>query len=390
MDSDKKRIYLDYAATTPVAKEVLEAMLPYFTERFGNPSSVHKKGQEAKRALLEARKKVAQLLNCQPREIIFTSGGTESDNLALRGVINAAKKEGRDHLIVSKIEHPAVLKTAQSLEKEGFKVDYLSVNKEGIVNLKELEKLITEKTALVSIMYANNEIGTIEPISEISKLIKQKNPETLFHTDAIQAFNYLDCQVKELGVDLLSLSGQKIYGPKGVGLLYQKQGIRLIPQQSGGEQENGLRAGTENLPGIIGLVKAMELVDGSRTTESKRLSVLRDQLIEGIRTQIKGTHLNGSREKRLPNNLNFCFSSIEGEALVMSLDIQGVMGSTASACSSAKLEPSHVLLALGLKPELAQGSLRLTLGKSTTSNDIDYVLEIIPAIVERLRSISSL
>ncbi len=386
--TNRKRIYLDYAATTPVAKEVLEAMLPYFSDKFGNPSSIHSRGQEARKALNDSYHRVAELLGCGVSEIVFTSGGTESDNLALRGVMHAAAKEGKNHLIVSKIEHPAVYKTAEVLAEDGFKVDFLSVNEEGTVKLKELEKLITDKTALVSIMYANNEIGTIEPIKEISELIKRKNPHTLFHTDAIQAFNYLDCCVENLGVDLMSLSAQKLYGPKGVGLLYVRKGVRLDPVQTGGGQELGKRAGTENLPGIVGMVKAMELADQVKIAEKMRLQELRNRLIEGIQSRIDGVHLSGSLENRLPNNVNFCFDRIEGEGLVMSLDVEGVMVSTGSACSSRRLEPSHVLLALGISPRLAQGSLRLTLGRDTKGEDIDYVLSILPPVVDRLRSIS--
>ncbi|MFC1651921.1 cysteine desulfurase family protein [Patescibacteria group bacterium] len=383
-------VYLDYAATTPVDKEVLELMQPYFSDKFGNPSSIHRKGQEAKKALDGARIKAAELLNCKPEEIVFTSGGTESDNLALKGVMEAAKENGKNHLIISKIEHPAVLKTAEALEKSGFKVDYLPVDKEGVIRINELEKLIREETALVSIIYANSETGTIQSIKEISKLIKTKNPKTFFHTDAIQAFNYLDCNVEKLGVDLLSLSGQKIYGPKGVGLLYIKQGTKIDPVQTGGEHEIGKRAGTENIPGIVGMVKAMELADEKRLEESRRLQELRNKLIEGIRKNIKGSFLSGSFTDRLCNNVNFCFSGVEGEALVMSLDVKGVMGSSGSACSSAKLEPSHVLAALDIPPELAQGSLRLTLGRDTTEEDINYVLEILPEVIERLRSISAI
>ncbi len=386
--NEKKRIYLDHAATTPVAKEVLDAMLPYFSDKFGNPSSVHFEGQEAKKALDESRRKIAELLGCEPEEIIFTSGGTESDNLALRGVMNVAKESGKNHLIVSKIEHPAVLNTAKALEKEGFKVDYLSVDKEGTVDLKELGKLITAQTALVSIMYANNEIGTIEPLKEISQLIKKRNPETLFHTDAIQAFNYLDCRVLNIGVDLMSLSAQKIYGPKGMGLLYVRKGVLINSMQTGGEQEMGKRAGTENVPGIVGFARAMELADRKKVAEKMRLQELRDKLIAGIKSNIDGAHLNGAWENRLPNNINFCFERIEGESLVMSLDVEGIEVGSGSACSSQKLEPSHVLLALGISPQLAQGSLRLTLGRDTTIEDINHVISVLPPIVERLRSIS--
>ena len=385
-----KSVYLDYAATTPVDREVYKAMRPYFSDKFGNPSSVHRRGQEAKKALDGARIKAAELLNCKPEEIVFTSGGTESDNLALRGVIEIAKEKKRNHLIVSKIEHPAVLKTAEVLEKSGFEVDYLPVDKEGIIRIDELGKLIRKETALISIIYVSNEIGTIQPIKEISRLIKEKNSETLFHTDAIQAFNYLDCNVERLGVDLLSLSGQKLYGPKGVGLLYVKEGTEITPVQTGGEHEMGKRAGTENVSGIVGMVKAMELVAEKREEESRRLQELRNKLIEGIRASIKGAFLSGSFTNRLCNNLNFCFSGVEGEALVMSLDIKGIMGSSGSACSSAKLEPSYVLAALGIPQELVQGSLRLTLGKDTTAEDINYVLEVLPEVVERLRSISAI
>jgi cysteine desulfurase len=386
--SDKKQVYLDYAATTPVAEEVLDTMLPYFSNQFGNPSSIHCKGQEAKKALDNSRRKIAQLLHCETTEIIFTSGGTESDNLALKGVMEAAKKDGRNHLIISAIEHPAIEKTATLLSQQGFKVDHVPVTKEGLIKLDRLEKLINDKTALVSIIYANNEIGTIQSIPAITDLIKKKNPRTLFHTDAAQAFNYLNCQVDYLKVDLLSLSAQKIYGPKGVGLLYLRKGVNFVPQQTGGEQEMGKRAGTENIAGVVGMAKAMELADQRREQERLRLQTLRDRLAEGIRQNIDDNYLNGSLENRLCNNINFCFKGIEGEALVISLDVEGVMGSSGSACSSAKLEPSSTLLAIGRSPELAQGSLRLSLGKDTTEADIDYVLSVLPSVVNRLRSIS--
>ncbi len=383
-----KKVYLDYAATTPVAKEVLDEMLPYFSDKFGNASSVHFKGQEAKRAFDEARIKIAKLIEADPDEVVFTSGGTESDNLALRGVMEAYR-EKRKHLIVSKIEHPAVLKTAQALEKKGFKVDYLDVDEGGFVNLEQLSDLITEETVLVSIMYANNEIGMIQPIAEISKLIKEKNKKTFFHTDAAQAFNYLNCDVRNLGVDLMTLSGQKIYGPKGIGILYIKRGIMLESQQTGGEHEFGKRAGTENVSGAVGMAQAMEITDEQRIKENRRLTELRDKLIEGIK-KIKGAHLSGSVENRLSNNVNFCFKDVEGEALVMSLDFQGVMVSSGSACSSAKLEPSYVLRAIDTPVELAQGSLRLTLGRSTTEEDIDYTIQTLGEVLERLRTISTM
>jgi cysteine desulfurase len=381
-----KIIYLDNAATTPVRPEVLKAMLPFFSEKYGNPSSLHVKGQEAAFAIKKSREKIAQILNCKPNEIVFVSGGTESVNLALKGFALANRRKG-NHIITQKTEHHAVLESCKWLEKQGFSVTYLDVDEFGIVKLKDVEKAITNKTILVSIMYANNEIGTIQPIREIASICKKHN--VAFHTDACQAAGYCDLNVQKLGIDLLTINGSKIYGPKGIGLLYIKQGLHIMPLIHGGEQEYNLRAGTENVPAIVGFAKALELAQKEQKKESKRLVVLRKKLIEGL-LRIPKTKLNGHPSKRLPNNVNVSFFGVEGEAIVTMLSEKGVCASTGSACSSKHLTPSHVLLAIGRKPEEAHGSLRLSLGRYTTKKDIDYVLKIMPEIVATLRKISPL
>jgi cysteine desulfurase len=381
------RIYLDNAATTPVDKRVLEAMLPYYSDVFGNPSSLHSHGQEAKKAIEEAREKVAKALGADSEEIYFTSGGSESDNWALKGVAYALKEKG-NHIITTEIEHHAVLHTCRYLEKEGFKVTYLPVDEYGLVKPEDLKKAITDKTILVSIMFANNEIGTIEPIEELVKIAHEKN--VYFHTDAVQAVGNIPIDVKKLDVDLLSLSAHKIYGPKGVGALYIKKGVKIHSLIQGGTQERNRRAGTENVPGIVGLGEAIELITKNLDSHINKLTFLRDKLINGILEKIPYTRLNGHPTKRLPGNVNVSFEFIDGESLILNLDMAGICASSGSACTSGSLEPSHVLLAIGLSKELARGSLRLTIGKDNTEEDIDKVLEALPQIVKRLRSISQI
>jgi len=381
------RIYLDNAATTPVDKRVLEAMLPYYSDVFGNPSSLHSHGQEAKKAIEEAREKVAKALGADSEEIYFTSGGSESDNWALKGVAYALKEKG-NHIITTEIEHHAVLHTCRYLEKEGFKVTYLPVDEYGLVKPEDLKKAITDKTILVSIMFANNEIGTIEPVDELVKIAHEKN--VYFHTDAVQAVGNVPIDVKKLDVDLLSLSAHKIYGPKGVGALYIKKGVKIHSLIQGGTQEKNRRAGTENVPGIVGLGEAIELITKNLDSHINKLTFLRDKLINGILEKIPYTRLNGHPTKRLPGNVNVSFEFIDGESLILNLDMAGICASSGSACTSGSLEPSHVLLAIGLSKELARGSLRLTIGKDNTEEDIDKVLEALPQIVKRLRSISQI
>jgi cysteine desulfurase len=381
------RIYLDNAATTAVDKRVLEAMLPYYSDIFGNPSSPYSYGQEAKKAIEEAREKVAKALGADSDEIYFTSGGSESDNWALKGVAYALKDKG-NHIITTEIEHHAVLNTCRYLEKEGFKVTYLPVDEYGLVKPEDLKKAITDKTILVSIMFANNEIGTIEPIEELVKIAHEKN--VYFHTDAVQAVGNIPIDVKKLDVDLLSLSAHKIYGPKGVGALYIKKGVKIHSFIQGGTQEKNRRAGTENVPGIVGLGEAIELITKNLDSHINKLTFLRDKLINGILEKIPYVRLNGHPTKRLPGNVNLSFEFIDGESLILNLDMAGICASSGSACTSGSLEPSHVLLAIGLSKELARGSLRLTIGKDNTEEDIDKVLEALPQIVKRLRSISQI
>lgn len=376
----KKEIYLDHAATTYLDKTVLKEMIFCYKQIYANPSSLHQAGLIAKNTLNEAREKVAKILNCNPQEIIFTSGGTESINLAIKGV---AKKKG--HIITTKIEHPAVLETCKFLEEQGHKITYLDVDKDGLINIKDLEKAITKNTILISIMYANNEIGTIEPIKEIAKIAQKHNIS--FHTDACQAGS-LNLNVKQLNPDLMTLNGSKIYGPKGVGILYKKKGIKLHPLFYGGGQENNLRSGTQNLPGIIGFTKALELIQKNKTKENKRLTTLRDYFIKKTITEIPKTFLNGHPTKRLPNNANLSFLDVEGESILLYLNEKGIYISTGSACSSQKLEVSHVLDAIGLKHDVAHGSIRFSLGKRTTKQDLDYVIKQLKDIITSLRKIS--
>jgi len=382
-----ERIYLDYAATTPTHPEVVKAMLPYFTDAFGNASSIYSYGQEAKGAIEEARAKVAGLIGARNEEIIFTSGGTEADNFALKGMAFANESKGT-HLITSSIEHHAVLEACKFLERRGFSVTYLSVDAYGLVDPNDVRRAITDETILISVMHANSEVGTIEPIAEMGKIAKEAGVS--FHTDAVQTVGHIPIDVNELGVNLLSMSAHKLYGPKGVGALYIRKGTKLIPFLHGGEQEKRQRASTENVPGIVGFGKASEIAQQEMSEEEKRLTCLRNQLIKGLLEQMDHVRLNGHPIMRLPNNVNVSIDYVEGESMLLNLDLEGICASTGSACSSASLEPSHVLVALGLPPEQAHGSLRLTLGKWTTEEDIARVLEIMPQVVAKLRAISSL
>ncbi len=382
-----KNVYMDYSATTYVKPEVLEEMLPYFTEKFGNPSSFYGISRETKRSIDKAREQVAEALNCLPDEVYFTGGGSEADNWAIKGIASAHKNKG-NHIITTKIEHHAVLHTCAYLEKNGFDVTYLDVDEEGLINLEDLKNAITDKTILVSIMFANNEIGTIQPIKEIGEICREKN--IFFHTDAVQAVGNVPVDVKDMNIDMLSLAGHKIYGPKGIGVLYIKKGIKIDNLIHGGAQERNRRAGTENIAAIVGLGKAMELAHNNLEEHMKKLTLLRDKLINGL-LKIPYTRLNGPKgDKRLPGNVNVCFRFIEGESILLSLDFKGVCASSGSACTSGSLDPSHVLLAIGLPHEIAHGSLRLTMGEGSTEEDVDYVLEVVPPIIERLRNMSPL
>ena len=381
-----KPIYLDHAATTPIRAEVLEAMMPYLTEQFGNASTVYSWGREARKALDQARQTVADVIGADFNEIIFTSGGSEADNLAIKGAAWEYSHKGK-HIITSCIEHPAVLNTMKRLEQEGFEVTYLPVSPEGIVSVEAFQNALRNDTILVSIMHANNEIGTIQPIAEIGKIAHERG--ILVHTDSVQSVGLLDVNVKELNVDMLSMSAHKLYGPKGVGALYVRKGVRLVPLIHGGGQERRRRAGTENVAGIVGFAKALALAEAEKADVVPKIQKLRDRLLDGI-LQIPHVRLNGSRTNRLPNNVNVCFEFIEGESLLLNLDMKGIAASSGSACTSGSLDPSHVLLALGLPHEIAHGSLRLSLGKDNTEAEIDYVLECLPPIVDRLRQMSPL
>jgi len=453
------RIYLDHAATTPLDERVLEAMLPYLRDHWGNPSSLYGEAQEARRGLEAARRSMAQILGCKPQELVFTSGGSESDNLALRGAAYAARRQGRgDHVITTAIEHHAVLHAAERLEEEGFRVTYLGVDGEGFIDLQDLEHAVTDATALVSIMHVNNEVGTIEPIEEATRVVKAKNPRAVFHTDAVQASGMLDINVDRLGVDMLSLGAHKFYGPKGIGALYVRQRTPIQWQQLGGGQEKNRRAGTENVGGVVGMAKALELAYGELDARNAHARELRNRLLHGIPERIPHVHITGpqpepvekaksrparreasssvraepveaaaeqhrtngettrprpahpqkaprsvrpealegraaakrpaSEDRRVSNNFSACFEYIEGEAILIALDLAGVAASSGSACTSGSLEPSHVLTALGVPEDLARGSLRLTVGKDNTPEQIEHVLEILPGIVSRIRSLS--
>lgn len=385
----KTRVYLDNAAATPLDSAVKREINFVSEKFFGNPSSIYEEGRLAKKILEEARKKIANIINALSEEIIFTSGGTEGNNLAIFGIATAKEKKGR-HLITSKIEHPSVLNCFKELEKRGFETTYLNVDKNGFVNPKELKSAIRKDTILVSIIYANHEIGVIQPISEMSKIIKTANPDTIFHLDACQASNYLDLNVEKLAIDLMTVNGSKIYGPKGAGFLYIRKGVNIKPLFFGGEQEKRLRPGTENIPLIAGFAKALEVAEKIKNSESKRLSLLRDYFIKKILSSIPQTALNGDKKQRLPNNVNVSIYGIEGEAAVLHLDGEGVACSTGSACTSEKLEPSHIITALGLPYEFSHGSLRFTLGRNTTKKDIDYTLKKLQRTVKILRQISAI
>lgn len=381
------QIYLDHAATTKLKDEVLETMLPFLTEQYGNPSTIYTLGREANKAMDTAREQVAKTLNAKPNEIFFTGSGTESDNWAIKGIAYANKEKGK-HIITSNIEHHAVLHTCEFLQKEGFDITYVPVDNQGIVDLEELKKAIRPDTILVSVMLANNEIGTIQPIKEISQIAKEHG--IYLHTDAVQAVGSIPVDVNDLGVDLLSLSGHKIYGPKGVGILYIKSGTKISPLIHGGGQQRGKRAGTENVANIVGIGKAIELATEDISKYSTHLQELREMTIEGILKEIPHTRLNGHPEKRLPGNVNISFEYIEGESILLMLDSKGIAASSGSACTSGSLDPSHVLLAIGLPHEIAHGSLRLTFGIENTKDDVEYLLKILPPIIEKLRSMSPL
>ena len=398
-----KRIYLDNAATTPVDPAVLKEMMPYFSKKFGNPFSVHSFGQEAKVAIDNAREQVANFLGANAEEVFFTSGATESNNWTVNGILTKVKASMAEkpesaftpHIITSAFEHHCVLNSSLASEKSGVKLSLIKPKSDGVVKAEDIAKEITDTTVLISIMYVNNEVGTIQPIKEIGEIVKKVKAERTakgnkiplyFHTDAVQAANYLNCNVDYLGVDLLTISAHKIYGPKGVGALYVRRGTRIAPSQHGGEQESNMRAGTHNVPGIVGLGKAASLISKHQKSLPK-MKKLRDKLVAEI-MKINGTQINGSIEFRTPNNANFSFRGIEGESLIISLDMAGIAGSTGSACSSASLEPSHVLTSMGIPPEVAHASLRLTLGKDTTEQEINYVIKTLPVIIERLRKIS--
>lgn len=398
-----KKIYLDYAATTPVDEKVLQAMLPYFSETFGNAMSVHGFGQEALEAVDSARAKAALFFRCSPSEIVFTSGATESNNLVVKGTLRSyysipRKESEKPHIITTKFEHHCVLDACKFAQKDGLAdVTFVSPNKEGIISVKDIEKAITPNTILISVMYVNNEIGTVQPIAEIGKMLKkinlqrtkEKNQKISFHTDATQAINYFNCNVDDLGVDLLSMSAHKIYGPKGIGLLYVRKGTNIKRVQDGGDQEYKLRAGTHNAPGIVGLGEAINMIKTPATQKKiKEITKLRDYLIKKVLKEIPKSYLNGSKELRSPNNANFRFDDVEGEGLILSLDLDGIAASTGSACSSGALDPSHVLLSLGLRHEQAHGSLRITIGKYTTKKELDILIEKLKETVKRLRKIS--
>jgi len=381
------RVYLDHAATTPVRQEVIEAMLPYFNTKFGNPSSVYSIGRQSKRAIEEARETVAKAIGAQPKEIFFTGSGTEADNWAIKGVAYANRNKGK-HIITSAIEHHAVLHTCQYLEREGFEVTYLPVDSDGLVSPGQVADAIRPDTVLVSIMFANNEIGSIQPIAEIGKITREKG--VFFHTDAVQAVGNAAINVEDMNIDLLSMSSHKFYGPKGAGALYIRKGVKITSILHGGAQERNRRASTENVPAIVGLAKALDMAVSNMEAYNKKLIALRDRTIKEIEEKIPHVKLNGHREKRLPGNVNFSFSFIEGESLLLMLDMKGIAASSGSACTSGSLDPSHVLLAIGLPHETAHGSLRLTFGEENTDEDVDYLMEVLPEIVMKLREMSPL
>jgi len=382
-----QRVYLDYAATTPMLPEVAEAMQPFFSRRFGNPSSIHSMGQEGRDAVEAARGQVAGVIGCQPGDVVFTGGGTEADNHAIKGVALANREKG-NHIITTSIEHHAVMYACNFIKELGFDVTVVPVDSSGLVDPGDIKKAITGKTLLVSVMHANNEVGAVQPIGEISVITREAG--VYLHVDAVQTMGHLPINVDQLGVDLLSASAHKLYGPKGVGMLYIRPGTRIMPLLHGGEQENGRRAGTENVPGIAGFGKAVEIAAQDMVKEATTLTAYRERLIDGILGQVGDAYLNGHRQKRLPNNVNISFDFIEGESILMYLDSEGICASTGSACSSTSSEPSHVLTSLGIPIGRARGSLRLTMGRWTTEGDIDKVLEVLPRIVDKLRAMSPL
>lgn len=384
---EKRFVYADNAATTKVSQKVLQAALPYFTEDYGNASSIYMKGQQAAKAIISAREKVAKAIGAKLNEIYFTSGGSEADNWAIKGVAEAAEKKGKKHIITTCIEHHAVLHTCEYLEKRGFEVTYLPVNEDGIVSASDVEKAIREDTCLVSVMFANNEIGTIQPIEEIGAICKEK--KVLFHTDAVQAVGNVEIDVKAMNIDLLSLSGHKIHAPKGIGAMYMRAGVVIPNLIHGGAQERSKRAGTENVASIVALGEAIESACENISEKQKKITAMRDRLIDGI-LKIKETRLNGDREKRLCGNVNISVRGIEGESLLLMLDLNGICASSGSACTSGSLDPSHVLLSIGLLHEIAHGSLRLSINEETSDEDIDYILEVVPEVVDRLRAMSPL
>ncbi len=387
MNDERQTIYLDHAATTPTDTEVVKAMVPYFHEKYGNPSSLYKIGRETRAAIDEARHKVASFIGADDSEIIFTSCGTESDNMALIGAAYANEKKG-NHIITTAIEHHAVLEPLHFLQKRGFEVTYVAVDEYGQVNPEDIKKAITDKTILITVMHANNEIGTIQPIEKIAKIAQEAG--IIFHSDTVQTITALPFKVDDLGVNMLSISAHKFYGPKGVGAIYVRKGTKMIPYLYGGAQERRKRAGTENVTGIVGLAKAIEIAETRMEADSKRITQLRDMLINGLLNKIEDSSLNGHPAERLPNNANIGIRYIEGESMLLNLDAQGIYASTGSACSSATLEPSHVLLAMGCTHEIAHGSLRFSLGRSTTEAHINKVIEVLPPIIERLRMMSPL
>lgn len=380
-----RRVYLDHSATTPVRSEVLEAMLPYFNERYGNASSIHGFGREAKVALEEARERVAEVLGAASSEIFFTSGGTEADNLAIKGVAFANRKKGK-HIITSRIEHHAVLESCKFIEKEDFEVTYLPVDYQGLVNPEDLSKAIRDDTTLVSVMHANNEVGVIQPVEELCKITKQKG--AYFHTDAVQSVGKIPIDVQKLNLDMLSASGHKIYGPKGIGAIYIRKGVRITPLSHGGHHERSRRAGTENLPAIVGFAKALELLSQEMDDQYKHLEKLSQALYQKLVETIPDVILHGDPTRRVPHIMNLSFKGVEGESVILSLDMKGVAVASGSACTSGTLEPSHVLSAMGIAPEIAQGAVRFSFGKDNTMNDVEYVASILPEIIQRLRSIS--
>ncbi len=382
-----KRIYMDHSATTPVHPAVLEAMLPYFTKNFGNASSVHSFGRDAKNAIESAREKIADFIGAQPNEIIFTSGGTESDNFAIEGVAFENSKKG-NHIITSVIEHHAVLNTCKHLESHGFQVSYVSVDEHGIVDLDHLKSLIRDETILITIMHVNNEIGTIEPISEISAIAKENG--IILHTDAVQSVGKIPVNVNDLGIDLMTMSAHKIYGPKGVGALYIRKGTKIEPLIRGGHHERNRRAGTENVPGIVGFGKAVEVASADMEQESRRMWELTERLKYGLQEKIEYVYENSHPTRRVPNIVNLSFDYVEGESIILNLDIKGVAASTGSACTSGALDPSHVLTALGLCASTAQGAVRFSLGRDNTTEDVDYIIDIMPEIINKLRQMSPL